>query len=317
MSQPHAIVRSLTRRSLLAGAGCVAAAAAGWPRFVHAQRAASNLGVTPLRGGVAQISGAGANITVASAGDGLLLVDGGAREHTTRLLALLAERWPGVPVRTLFNTNWREEHTDSNAQLRAAGAKIVAHENTKLWLGADFIIEWEQRAHKPAPAEALPTDTFYTSGRLDFGGEAIAYGVLPRAHTDGDLYVHFLNANVLVVSDVLAVDRYPIVDYSTGGWIGGLERATKALFDLADDETLIVPAIGQAQKIMALQDQLALCTTVRERVAQAFRNGLSLAAFAATAPTSEFDAQRGDPAQFLKLVYKGALGHSRELGGVI
>jgi glyoxylase-like metal-dependent hydrolase (beta-lactamase superfamily II) len=275
------------------------------------------LRVETLRGGIAQIVGAGANVTVAAADGALLLVDGGSREHAAALRALLAERWPGLPVRTLFNTNWREEHTDGNAALRAAGAKIVAHENTKLWLGADFIVEWEQRAHEPVPADALPTDTFYTTGRLDFAGEAVAYGVLPRAHTDGDLYVHFPNANVLVVSDVLAVDRYPIVDYSTGGWIGGLEKATKAMFDLADDETLIVPAIGPAQKIAALQDQLALCTTVRERVTQAFRNGLSLAAFAATEPTREFDARRGDSAQFLKLVYKGALGHSRELGGVI
>jgi glyoxylase-like metal-dependent hydrolase (beta-lactamase superfamily II) len=306
----------MTRRTLLAGAGGVAAVAA-LPRLLHAQPQAASLGVETLRSGVAVVSGAGANITVASTGDALLLVDGGASEHAAALRALLAERWPGLPVRTLFNTNWREEHTDGNAALRAAGAKIVAHENTKLWLGADFVVEWEQRAHRPAAADALPTDTFYTSGRLDFGGDEAAYAVLPRAHTDGDLYVHLPKANVLVVSDVLAVDRYPIVDYSTGGWIGGLEKATKTLLEVADDDTLIVPALGPAQKRAALQDQLAMCTAVRERVAQAFRTGMSLAAFAASAPTREFDARRGDPSQFLKLVYKGALGHSRELGGVI
>jgi hypothetical protein len=39
--------------------------------------------------------------------------------------------------------------------------------------------------------------------------------------------------------------------------------------------------------------------------------------FVAAKPTSQFDAQWGDPAQFLALAYKGALGHLRELGGVI
>jgi hypothetical protein len=39
--------------------------------------------------------------------------------------------------------------------------------------------------------------------------------------------------------------------------------------------------------------------------------------FIAAKPTAEFDAQWGDPQQFLPLVYKGGFAHMRELGGVI
>ena len=57
------------------------------------------------------------------------------------------------------------------------------------------------------------------------------------AHTDGDIYVFFPQQNVLVAGDVLSVGQYPILDYVTGGWIGGLQNANQALLKIvnADD----------------------------------------------------------------------------------
>jgi len=279
--------------------------------------ASGALEVEKLGDALIRIGGAGANVTVARANDDLLMVDGGLARRSEELLKLVAEQWPDARVATLFNTNWRPEHTGSNAALRSSGARILAHENTKLWLGGDFFVEWEDRAYKPNPATALPTETFYTSGKLELEDEEVEYGHLPRAHTDGDMYLLFRRSNVLVASDVLSVGRYPVVDYSTGGWIGGLEQATKMLLDLSDGATKIVPAVGAVQARAALEAQLRLCTAVRQRVAEAFRNGMSLKDFTATRPTGEFDAQYGDPSQFLPLVYKGAFGHIRELGGTI
>jgi glyoxylase-like metal-dependent hydrolase (beta-lactamase superfamily II) len=163
----------------------------------------------------------------------------------------------------------------------------------------------------------LPNKTFYTSGSVDFEGRMVEYLHLPRAHTDGDVVVLFRDANVLAAGGVLTVGAYPVVDYVTGGWIGGLEAATRALLDATDKSTRIVPAVGPISGRDELEAQLALCTAVRERVADAYRKGLSFDEFVATKPTKEFDAARGDPAQFLMLVHKGAWAHIRELGGVI
>ncbi len=76
-----------------------------------------------------------------------------------------------------------------------------------------------------------PTRPFYTEGTLQFGGERIDYGYLPQAHTDGDIYVFFRNANVLVAADVAAAGRYPLIDYITNGWIGGMTTALQTLVD--------------------------------------------------------------------------------------
>ena len=302
----------LRRRDVLTGmAG--AAVAGVVPRI---GRAAASVSATDLGGGLSAIGGAGANVVALRASDGLLLVDGGSPQRSNDLLDLLAEHGGG-PIRFLFNTSWRDEHTGSNEKLGAGGTKIAAHVNTKLWLGGDFDVDWEQRHYAPRPPAALPSMTFYTSGALDFDNRKLEYRYLPRAHTDGDVAVFFPDANVLAAGALVAVGRYPVVDYATGGWIGGLQAATRALLDGTDAATKIVPAIGAVCGRAELEAQLALCTAVRERVADAFRRGLSFSEFVATKPTQEFDAARGDPSQFLKLVHKGGWAHIRELGGVI
>jgi len=303
-----------TRRRVLAGAA-LGFAAAGWSRLAAAQT--TPLTFTDLSDDLVSITGAGANVVAVATPDGVLLVDGGAEASSAALMRALAERWPGRPLKIVFNTNWREEHTGANAVAHASGAAVMAHENTKLWLGGDFFVEWEQRHYAPRSAAMLPTKTFYTSGSVDVAGRTVEYWHLPRAHTDGDIAVFIRDANVLVASDLLSVGAYPRPDYSTGGWIGGLVDATKQLLDNTDARTRIVASQGGVYGRAELEAQHAMCTEVRRKAAEAFRTGMSFADFAASRPTAAFDSQWGDPELFLKLVYKGGYAHLRELGGVI
>lgn len=303
-----------SRRDVLAGMAGAAVALWAAPR-VRAD-APGSLTATDLGSGLVQIGGAGANVVAAVGANGALLVDGGSAQHSAALIDLLGQRG-ARSIDLLFNTSWRDEHTGSNEALGARGAKIAAHMNTKLWLGGDFDVDWEDRHYSPRPAAALPAMAFYTSGSLDFAGRKVEYRYLARAHTDGDVAVFFPDSNVLAAGALLAVGAYPVPDYATGGWIGGLEAATRALLDATDGSTRIVPAFGAPCSRAELEAQLKLCTAVRERVADAYRHGLSFTEFVATHPTQEFDATRGDPSLFLKLVHKGAWAHLRELGGVI
>jgi glyoxylase-like metal-dependent hydrolase (beta-lactamase superfamily II) len=306
---------ALTRRQALIGA-TAGLVAAGWPRLVGAQGSAPPA-LTELDADLVLVAEGGANVVALASPDGLLLVDGGAEAHAAALQARLAQRWPGRPVKIAFNTNWRDEHVGLNAALRGAGATVMAHENTKLWLGGDFFVDWEDRHYTPRPAAMLPTKTFYTSGHVDFGGRNVEHWHLPRAHTDGDVAVFFPDANVLAASDLLSVGRYPVPDYATGGWIGGFIDATQKLLDATDARTRIVAATGGVYGRAELAAQLELCKAVAQKTAEAFRVGMSFADFVASKPTAAFDAKWGDPQLFLRLVYKGGFAHLRELGGVI
>ena len=123
----------------------------------------------------------------------------------------MAERTGGKRVQALFNTDWHAEHTGSNETLGKAGATIIAHEHTKQYLGAEIFVDWQNRTYKPLPPQALPNQTFYTSGKMTASApERIEYGHLGQAHTDGEIYVFFPASNVLVAGDVLSVGKYPI-----------------------------------------------------------------------------------------------------------
>lgn len=286
------------------------------PAFAQAA-AASPITSTPLTDTVFLISGAGANIVVLAQPDGLLLVNGGLAERSAALLQHLDEQFAGKRVRVLFNTDWHPEHTGLNETLGAAGAKIIAHENTKLWLGTKVRCKWQKRTYAPLPKTALPTDTFYTTGELTFGQERVVYGHLGQAHTDGDLYVHLPAPNILMAGDVVTVGSYPVMDYTTGGWIGGLLNASRTLLKVATPETRIVPGDGAVQPLAHLQAEHDMLAAMRDRLVKMMKSGMGAQEMIAAAPTKDFDPTWGNPDLFMKNVYPGLWGHVRELGGVI
>ena len=220
------------------------AAALSLAHRAHAQQAKAGLVKTKLADNFFVVSGAGNNVLVCNSPDGALMVDGGSPEHSGELLKLVSSETGGKPVKVLFNTHWHPESTGSNEALGAAGAKIVAHVNTRLWLGAEIDVQWQNRVYPPRLKIARPTETFYTTGKMTFGGEPIEYGYMLQAHTDTDIYVFFPRPNILMVGDVVTGNTYPVLDWSTGGWITGMLDGQKALLAVANAETRILAGTG-------------------------------------------------------------------------
>ena len=303
------------RRGFLKGA-LGAAAATRWAAGDRAWSAvAPRIEAREIAPGVSLVTGSGSNVVTLAGPDGVVMIDGGL---AARSRALLGQVQAGKrPVQALFNTHWHWDHTGSNEALGKAGVRIIAHENTRLWMQRPISVPWEKREYPAVPVKALPTSTFYTSDKMKFGPHDIQYGHLGQAHTDGDLYVHLPASNVLVVGDVLSVGSYPVLDYATGGWIGGMLDATKLLLKLADDKTVIVPGSGPAVGKAQLQAESDMLEVLKERIWQLMRKGMSDADIVAAKPTAEYDAVWGDPGQFLTSCYKGLWGHVREMRGVV
>jgi glyoxylase-like metal-dependent hydrolase (beta-lactamase superfamily II) len=291
------------RREFLWALSAGAVALAG-PRLTAA--ADAPLDVVRLAGGVSVVRGpGGSNVVVAEAPDALLLVNGDQRSTGPALLDQLRARFGGRAVTVLVNTDWHPSHSGLNEPLRKAGATVLAHQFTK---------EYQQRAGLKT---GLPTKTFYTTETLTFGGQTIECQHLGQAHTDGDISVFLRGANVLVVGDMLSVGKYPIPDVASGGWLGGMMTATKTLLDLANEQTQIVPGSGAVQPRAALDAQHRMLSAVRERFVKMMRQGMSADDMLAGKITQEFDAQWGDPTEFIHAAYKGMWLHVRELGGIV
>jgi glyoxylase-like metal-dependent hydrolase (beta-lactamase superfamily II) len=275
--------------------------------------------VVPLTEQIVQITGAGGNVVALTGSEGVLLVDSGVEERSRDLLRAVQALPGGKHVHTLINTHWHWDHTGGNERLGKDKVKIIAHQNTKLWLGADFYCDWQNNKHyTPRPQAAWPTETFHTGvQKLTANGEEVVCGYLPRAHTDGDIYVFFSKSNVLVAGGLVSVGSYPVLDYTTGGWIGGMSDASKALLGVANKDTRIVPGIGPVQTYADLQAQSEMLATMRERLVDLMRKGIGTDDLAANPPTREFDARWGDPQLFLANAYRGMWGHVRELGKIV
>ena len=272
------------------------------------------LTVTDVADRIFVISGGGGNVTVFNSSEGILLVDGGSPERSADVLKLVKQRTGSLRVHTLFNTHWHWDQTGSNLELGRAGTRIVAHENTRLWLSTDVDSKWQQRVYKRLPPKARPNETFYTTGSLTFGGATLEYGYLPQAHTDGDIYVHFKEANVLVAGDVLSVGAYPVIDYCTNGWIGGMVNATQLLRGLCNPSTRVIPGMGAPQASAALEAEHAMLDTLKTKLSELLAQGMSAKDMLDAAATREFDAQWGDPSLFVANVWPGLVERARELG---
>jgi cyclase len=136
---------------------------------------------------------------------------------------------------------------------------------------------------------------------------------MPQAHTDGDIYVFFPRENVLVAGGVVTGGGYPLPDYCTGGWLGGMIDGLKSILARTDAQTRIISGLGATRTRADVQAQLDMCTAVLSKMGASYFKGQSWEEFQAARPTGEFDAQWGNPQPFLQMAYEGAWYHVNEI----
>ena len=270
---------------------------------------------TALGGRLSLITSLGTNVLTLATSDGQVLVDSGAPDRSAELMALLGplSLSGGGSVRTVFNTHYHPENTGANEQLRQAGATIVAHENTRLWMATPVWSPAEDRYRPPRAVAAQPTQTFRSDGSMTVGGERLEYGYLLEAHTSGDIYVRFPGANVLAVGDVASPTRDPELDYFTGAWIGGRVDAMDRLLALCDDRTRVVPGFGPVMTKAELKAERDVMKTIYDRTVDLVREGDDANDMLKAGVLNGLARTWKDPQRFLYDVQKGLWAHHNKL----
>ena len=297
------------RRQFITRVAGAAMAGVAIPRLSAAQ-----FGATALSQRLSLITSGGTNVLALAASDGLVLVDSGAPERSEALMTMLRDlSLPASTVRTVINTHYHLENTGANEMLREAGATIVAHENTRLWMATPVWSPAEDRYRPPRPAAAQPTQTFRTEGSMTVGDERLAYGYLLEPHTSGDIYVRFRDANVLAVGDVASPTRDPELDYFTGAWIGGRVDALDRLLALCDDKTRVVPGFGPVMTKAELKTERDVMKTIYDRTVELVREGDEATDMLKAGVLNGLARTWKDPQRFLYDVQKGLWAHHNKL----
>jgi len=270
--------------------------------------ASATITVDRLRGNISILLGAGGNIAVLPGRDGKLLIDAGfagARPKITSTLASISSD----PIKHLINTHWHFDHTDGNEWLHSEGAAILAHTNTRKHLSSTTRVEGWNFTFPPSPPGAIPAEVFDDERTVELNGTTIALKYYAPAHTDSDISVHFVDADILHVGDTFWNGFYPFIDYSTGGSIDGMIRATQANVVKVTEKMIVVPghgAVGDKSQLAFYRD---LLVNTREKVAALKKQGKSLDEIVATKPTAATDAKWGNgfrsPKDFIGDVFKG------------
>jgi len=272
----------------------------------RAQIGAIPIQAQPLAENLTLLAGPGGNVVVLHGSDGLVVVD-----------TFVAPAWPkfqeslkgfGAPVKFVINTHWHFDHTDNNAPLRAGGATVVAHENTKLRMTQRHHLAVLELDLPPSPAGALPQRVFKDGYKLEANGERLTVTHVPPAHTDTDVTVRFEKANVLHTGDVFFNGGvYPYIDGSTGGRIDGMIEAADRLLSLADADTKIVPGHGPLGTKADYTKYRDMLSTAANRVRKLKASGKSVEECVAAKPFADLEADWGkgrlNGDAFVKVVY--------------
>jgi cyclase len=195
-----------------------------------------------------------------------------------------------LPIKFLVDTHFHGDHTGGNALFHKDGAVIVAHLNVRKRLAAGTTNGLTGVKTPPAEAAALPTKTYTKALAIPFKGrQPIFLGHIENAHTDGDTYVQFTDANVLSTGDIFSNGRYPNIDFANGGNINGMIAGVESYLRLADDKTKIVPGHGSLASKADLKTFLTMLTTARDRMAALVKEGKSEADVVAAKPFADLD----------------------------
>jgi glyoxylase-like metal-dependent hydrolase (beta-lactamase superfamily II) len=255
----------------------------------------------PVANGIYYLEGQGGNIGLSVGEDGVVMIDDQFAPLTDRILAAIRQINPGE-IRFVINTHVHGDHTGGNENLGRMGILILARDAVRVRMAAAA----------NAVEEALPVLTFSEPISVHLNGGTLRTIPVAPAHTDGDSFIHFVEADVIHAGDVFRTIAYPYIDLATGGTLQGTLDALGVLIGMSGPNTKIIPGHGTVATradVIAFRDMIL---DVQARVAALVAQGRTIDQILAARPAASYEATRGTDQtsleRFIRGVYAGVGG---------
>jgi len=254
------------------------------------------------------LTGKGGNIGVLTGESGTFMIDDKFAPMTTEILEKITDLGGSSP-RFVINTHYHGDHTGGNEALGKAGSVIVSHENVRKSLTTETVIEAFNMVTPPQPEAALPIVTFTRDISFHLNGQTINVVHVPAAHTDGDSFVHFLEANVIHSGDAVFNGFFPFIDTAHGGTVQGTIDAVDLILSLSNETTRIIPGHGPLASRSDVVEYRDMLVMVQKRLSKLKTAGKTVDQIVAENPIADLDAKWGDGMfksdRWIAIIYDG------------
>jgi len=203
------------------------------------------------------------NVTAFDGPDGTLLVDTGHRKSAQALVAELDQLQLG-DVSCVINTHFHGDHVGGNSVF--GDARIIAHAKTQ-----ERLLEGAGNT-----AAGLPGLAISDSLTRFFNGDTVRIIHLPNGHTDSDLIVYFVKANIVCMGDLLFADAFPLIFRGQGGSADGYIANLGNALAMFPRDAVVIPGHGRIYTMAELSKYHDMLVESTKRVRAAFASGQDL-----------------------------------------
>jgi cyclase len=164
---------------------------------------------------------------------GIVVVDAEFPEQAGHLIAQLKKQ-SDKPFELLMNTHHHGDHSSGNIAFKGIVKKVAAHSNS---------LANQQRVattQKTEDKQLYPDTTYGETWEYKIGGERIRTAYYGAAHTNGDSIIHFENANVAHMGDLMFNRMYPFIDNSAGASTANWMTVLDGALNKYDNDTIFV-----------------------------------------------------------------------------
>lgn len=178
--------------------------------------------MTPLRNNVGYFTERGGTIGWMITKEAIVVVDTQFPDQAAHLIEAIKKQ-SDRRINLLINTHHHGDHSSGNIAFKGRADMVLAHENSKK--NQMCVTSGKE------DTQLYPDTTFTDTWSKKIGQETISLKYFGPAHTNGDAVIHFENANIAHVGDLMFNRRFPYVDKSAGAsitnWIVALENIQK------------------------------------------------------------------------------------------